>query len=249
MSEQAATDAPVLIEAQGLCKRYGDIPALTDVSFALKKGDVVGFLGPNGAGKSTTMRILVGAIPATSGVVRVAGYDVFEDPIAVKRRVGYLPEIPPVYTDLTVRDELRFAASLKGLTGRAANATIDKNITRCGLEDRVKQLVGSLSKGFRQRVGLAQALLGDPEVLILDEPTVGLDPSQIQGVRALLKELAAEHTILLSTHILGEVAMTCQRVLMIRHGRLVVDDTVDALTAGGAGLEDVFLENAREDAP
>jgi ABC-2 type transport system ATP-binding protein len=169
-------DARVQVEVSGLTKFYQDIPAIQDVSFTLKKGEVVGFLGPNGAGKTTTMRILVGAIPATRGSARVCGYDVFESPLQVKSRVGYLPETPPIYTDLTVMEQLRLGASLKGLSGPAMTESIEKNVERLGLQEMVGRLCGNLSKGFRQRVGFAQALLGNPEVLILDEPTVGLDP-------------------------------------------------------------------------
>ena len=245
---EAATTTEPVIEVKGLTKYYNDVPAVKDVSFTLAKGDVVGFLGPNGAGKSTTMRMLVGAIPATRGVARIAGYDVFEDPIEVKRNVGYLPEIPPVHFDLTVVDQLAFGAALKGLSGAAAKASIEKSIERCALGEHRKRLVGKLSKGFRQRVGLAQALLGDPKVLILDEPTVGLDPMQIQGVRALIRELAGAHTIILSTHILQEVTMVCRRVIMIRRGEIIVDDPIAALSAKhqGKSLEEIFLAAVEE---
>ncbi len=242
------TAGDVVIEVAGLTKYYNDVPAVKDVSFTLRRGDVVGFLGPNGAGKSTTMRMLVGAIPATRGTARIAGHDVFEEPLQVKRQVGYLPEIPPVYTDLTVVDQLKFGAALKGLSGPAAKASIEKSIERCMLGEHKNRLVGKLSKGFRQRVGLAQALLGEPKVLILDEPTVGLDPMQIQGVRALIRELAGQHTIILSTHILQEVTMVCQRVIMIRRGEIVVDDPIAALSAKHAGksLEEIFLAKVEE---
>ncbi len=243
--EQGArtSDRPVL-EVDGLTKYYRDLPAVRDVSFSLARGEVVGFLGPNGAGKSTTMRMLTGAIPATKGTARVCGFDIFEQPIEVKRRVGYLPEIPPVYMDLTVRDQLKLGAALKGLTKKAAKESIEKSIERCQLHEHKDRLVGMLSKGFRQRVGLAQALLGDPEVLILDEPTVGLDPRQIQIVRGLIKELAGAHTIILSTHILQEVSMVCDRVVIIRRGEIVVDEPLAGISErnGGRSLEEIFLD-------
>jgi len=247
----AATVEPtrdVLIEVKGLTKYYRDFPAVRDANFELRRGEVVGFLGPNGAGKSTTMRMLTGALPPTRGTARVCGFDVFEDDLEVKRRVGYLPEIPPVYFDLSVRDQLKFGASLKGLSGSAAKASIERSIERCMLHDYVNRLVGQLSKGFRQRVGLAVALLGNPEVLILDEPTVGLDPQQIQTVRALIRELSSEHTVLLSTHILQEVTMVCQRVIMIRRGEIVIDDPLSTLVAkhGGKSIEEIFLAKVEE---
>lgn len=237
-----SAEGPVL-EVIGLTKYYRDFAAVRDVSFSLKRGEVVGFLGPNGAGKSTTMRMLTGAIPATKGTARVCGFDIFEQPVEVKRRIGYLPEIPPVYMDLTVTDQLKLGASLKGLTKAAAKASIEKSIERCQLHEHKDRLVGMLSKGFRQRVGLAQALLGDPEVLILDEPTVGLDPRQIQIVRGLIKELAGSHTIILSTHILQEVSMVCDRVVIIRRGEIVVDEPLADISARheGRSLEEIFL--------
>jgi ABC-2 type transport system ATP-binding protein len=247
---EAKADGEVVIEVDGLTKYYREHAAVRGVSFAIRRGEVVGFLGPNGAGKSTTMRMLTGAIPATRGAGRIAGFDVFEQPLEVKRRVGYLPEIPPVYTDLTVRDQLKFGASLKGLKGAAARKTIEASIERCQLHEHVDRLVGALSKGFRQRVGLAQALLGDPDVLILDEPTVGLDPRQIQIVRGLIQDLAGGHTIILSTHILQEVSMVCGRVIIIRRGEIVVDEPLEGLSSRheGRSLEEVFLEKVEEDA-
>ena len=238
-----AAEAP-LIEVVGLTKLYRDFRAVSDVSFSLQRGQIVGFLGPNGAGKSTTMRMLVGAIPATAGTARVCGFDVFDSPLEVKRRIGYLPEIPPVYFDLTVEDQLKFGCALKGLKGDAARKSIEKSVERCRLHEHFKRLVGNLSKGFRQRVGLAQALLGDPDVLILDEPTVGLDPRQIQDVRNLIGELAGEHTVILSTHILQEVKMVCERMIMIRRGEIVVDDTLAAIEKihPGKMVEEIFLQ-------
>jgi ABC-2 type transport system ATP-binding protein len=232
-----------LIRVEGLTKYYRDLAAVKNANFALKRGEVVGFLGPNGAGKSTTMRMLVGAIPPTKGKAWICGYDVFENPLEVKRRIGYLPEIPPVYSDLTVRDQLKFGAALKGLSGKKAEESIERSIERCMLHEHVERLVGMLSKGFRQRVGLAQSLLGNPEVLILDEPTVGLDPKQIEGVRELIRSLAGDHTVLLSTHILQEVTMVCQRVVMIRRGEIVIDDPLEVLQGKhqGKSIEEIFL--------
>ncbi|HZY03936.1 MAG TPA: ABC transporter ATP-binding protein [Anaeromyxobacteraceae bacterium] len=220
-----------MIEVSRLTKRYRDLVAVDDLSFTVGKGEVVGFLGPNGAGKSTTMRILTGFLPATSGTARVAGFDVFEEPLEVKRRVGYLPEQPPVYDALTPRSYLRFCASLKGLPRQRVKDEIDRVAERTGVTAVMNRVIGNLSKGYRQRVGLAQALLGDPEVLVLDEPTVGLDPLQIREVRELVKSLAGRHTVILSTHILPEAAMTCQKVLVIHQGRLVDFDTVEGLIA------------------
>jgi ABC-2 type transport system ATP-binding protein len=220
-----------MIEVSHLTKRYRDRVAVEDLSFSVKKGEVIGFLGPNGAGKSTTMRILTGFVPATSGTVQVAGFDVFEQPLEVKRRIGYLPENPPVYADMTPRAYLAFCAGLKKLPRARVRSEIDRVAQLARIEDVLDRVTGNLSKGYRQRVGLAQALLGDPEVLILDEPTVGLDPLQIREVRELVKALAGQHTLILSTHILPEVAMTCQKVLVIHQGRLVDFDTLDGLIA------------------
>ncbi len=232
-----------MIEVSRLTKRYRDLVAVDDLSFTVGKGEVVGFLGPNGAGKSTTMRILAGFLPATSGTVKVAGFDVFEEPLEVKRRIGYLPEQPPVYDALTARSYLRFCASLKGLRRQRQKDEIDRVAERTGVTAVMDRVIGNLSKGFRQRVGLAQALLGDPEVLILDEPTVGLDPLQIREVRELVKSLAGKHTVILSTHILPEVAMTCQKVLVIHQGRLVDFDTVEGLIARHLPGRRVTLED------
>ncbi len=232
-----------MIEVSRLTKRYRDLVAVDDLSFTVGKGEVVGFLGPNGAGKSTTMRILAGFLPATSGTVKVAGFDVFEEPLEVKRRIGYLPEQPPVSDALTARSYLRFCASLKGLRRQRQKDEIDRVAERTGVTAVMDRVIGNLSKGFRQRVGLAQALLGDPEVLILDEPTVGLDPLQIREVRELVKSLAGKHTVILSTHILPEVAMTCQKVLVIHQGRLVDFDTVEGLIARHLPGRRVTLED------
>ena len=244
------TDASAerIIQVEGLTKYYQDHPAVQDIHFEINRGEIVGFLGPNGAGKSTTMRMLVGAIPASSGSGKISGFDVFEDPLEVKRRVGYLPEVPPVYPDLSVRDQLRFAASLKGIRGSALEKDISTAIERCQLHEYADRLVGMLSKGFRQRVGLAQALLGSPDVLILDEPTVGLDPKQIRVVRDLIRELSRDHTIILSTHILQEVSALCSRVIIIQRGRLVFDaPIVDIATQHpGKTLEEIFLQKVED---
>jgi ABC-2 type transport system ATP-binding protein len=232
-----------MIEVEHLTKRYRDTPAVDDLSFSVAKGEVIGFLGPNGAGKSTTMRILTGFVPATSGSVKVAGFDVFEHPLEVKRRVGYLPEQPPVYADLTPRAYLEFCAGLKDLPRRAVKGEIERVAHQAGIEGVLGRVTGNLSKGYRQRVGLAQALLGDPEVLVLDEPTVGLDPLQIREVRELVRGLAGKHTVILSTHILPEVAMTCEKVLVIHRGRLVDFDTLDGLIAKHLPGRRVTLED------
>lgn len=235
-----------MIEVRGLTKRYREHVAVRDLSFTVRQGEIVGFLGPNGAGKSTTMRILAGYMPATAGDVKVAGVDVFEDPIAVKRRIGYLPEIPPVYLDMTVREYLRFAARLKGFAGKLA-PEVERVAALAGVDHILPRLIRNISKGYRQRVGLAQALLASPDVLILDEPTVGLDPIQIDQVRSLILELgrSGKHTIILSTHILSEVKATCARILMIAGGRIVADAALDALEAEhGVPLEQVFARLA-----
>lgn len=236
-----------MIEIEGLSKRYRDLVAIDDVSFRVAKGEIVGFLGPNGAGKSTTMKILTGFMPASAGRARVAGFDVFAEPMQVKRRLGYLPEVPPVYPDLTVREYLAFVATLKGLRGAKKRAAVGHAMERVHVEPQHARLIGNLSKGYQQRVGLAQALLGSPEVLVLDEPTVGLDPRQIGEVRRLIKELAGEHTVILSTHILQEVTATCERVVVINHGKIVADDSLRALVQKHSvdgrerSLEEIFL--------
>jgi ABC-2 type transport system ATP-binding protein len=219
-----------MIQVSHLTKNYGPRNAIEDLSFEIQKGEVVGFLGPNGAGKTTTMKILTGFMPASSGKAMVAGFDVFEKPIEVKRNVGYLPETPPVYPEMQVRDYLEFTGKLHGVeSGKVAQAT-NHAIDRTGLGDVRNRLIGNLSKGYRQRVGLAQALLHNPPVLILDEPTVGLDPKQIIDIRELIKGLAGDHTVILSSHILPEVTATCQRIIVISQGRIVAQDTLDKLT-------------------
>lgn len=225
-----------MIEVQNLTKSYGPIAAVRDVSFHVAQGEIVGFLGPNAAGKSTTMRVLAGYMPATSGTARIAGFDVATDPIEVKRRVGYLPENVPLYPEMTVRGFLRYAASVKAVARDRIGAEIDRVLEHCGLADMGRRTIRNLSKGYRQRVGLAQALLNSPPVLILDEPTVGLDPRQIIEIRNMIVSLAAQHTILLSSHILPEVAMVCGRVLIIHQGRLVAEESMASLAGAGAGM-------------
>ena len=244
-----------MIEVSHLVKSYRELKAVQDVSFKVEKGEILGFLGPNGAGKTTTMRMLTGVMPPTSGTAMVAGFDVFEHPMEVKRRIGYLPETPPLYTEMTVRAYLRFVAEIKGVKSARRNAEVDRVAGQTNCDKFISRVIGNLSKGQRQRVGLAQALLNDPDVLILDEPTVGLDPAQIIEVRELIKSLAGKHTIVLSTHILPEVVATCQKVLIIAGGRVVAYDTLDGLQKANAGaatadgqpgpapsLEEIFLK-------
>jgi ABC-2 type transport system ATP-binding protein len=236
-----------MIEVENLVKRYRDIVAVNGVTFAVDKGEILGFLGPNGAGKTTTMRILTGYIPATSGRARVAGFDVVDAPRDVRRRVGYLPETPPLYGEMVVRDYLRYVARLKGVPRRSVATEIGRVAERTGLTDVLHRVVENLSRGYRQRVGLAQALLGNPEVVILDEPTVGLDPNQIAEVRTLIKEMASEHTVILSTHILAEVQMTCSRVVIIHEGRVVAADRLDRLLEGQKAANRVRVRVLRPD--
>jgi ABC-2 type transport system ATP-binding protein len=231
-----------MIEVADLRKSYGRFDAVSGVSFTVGKGEILGFLGPNGAGKTTTMRILTGYMPATSGRAVVAGHDVFKAPLEAKRSVGYLPEIPPVYPDLDVTSYLDFCARIKGIPSADRKAKIDRAIEKARLGDVRNKLIGRLSKGFRQRVGIAQAILADPPVLILDEPTAGLDPQQIIETRDLIKSLGGDHTIILSTHILPEVSMTCNRVVIISKGKVVAEDTPENLTARLSGKGAVRLE-------
>jgi ABC-2 type transport system ATP-binding protein len=231
-----------VIEVQHLTKRYGGITAVDDVSFRVDKGEILGFLGPNGAGKTTTMRVLTGYIPATEGRAFVAGYDVFDKPLDAKRRTGYLPETPPLYPDVTVREYLTFVSKIKGVPSRERRSRVTEVMRRTYVDDVADRACGKLSKGYRQRVGLAQALIHNPEVLILDEPTAGLDPKQINETRKLIKELAGSHTIILSTHILPEVSQTCQRVVIINKGKVVAVDTPENLTARLRGAETMWLQ-------
>jgi len=232
-----------MIEVQNLTKRYRDRVAVEGLNFSVAEGEILGFLGPNGAGKSTTMKILTGFLPPSEGVARIAGFDVFEQPLEVKRRIGYLPETPPLYPEMTVVGYLKFVASLKGLPGRGLRAEVERVGTLTGLSDVMGRVIQNLSKGFKQRVGIAQALLGSPPVLILDEPTEGLDPTQRAEVRTLIKGLAGKHTVILSTHILPEVTMTCEKVLIINQGRVVAYDDLRKLArAHGGKAENVSLE-------
>jgi ABC-2 type transport system ATP-binding protein len=231
-----------VIEVQHLTKRYGPVTAVDDVSFKAERGEILGFLGPNGAGKTTTMRVLTGYMPATDGKAIVAGYDVLEQPVEAKRRTGYLPETPPLYPDMTVSDYLAFCARIKGVP-RSERATRLKTVMeRTQIADVANRHCAKLSKGYRQRVGLAQALLHNPEVLILDEPTAGLDPKQIIETRRLIKGLGGDHTIILSTHILPEVSQTCNRIVIINKGRVVAVDTPANLTARLRGSETLYVQ-------
>lgn len=230
-----------MIEVQHLSKKYGPFTAVDDVSFRAESGEILGFLGPNGAGKTTTMRIITGYMPATEGKATVAGFDVFDQPLEAKRRTGYLPETPPLYPDMTVRDYLRFVAKIKGVTSNV-NDRVDAVMKKTWVADMANRHCGKLSKGYKQRVGLAQALIHEPEVLVLDEPTAGLDPKQIIETRQLIRELAGSHTIVLSTHILPEVAQTCQKVVIISKGKVVATDTPDALTERLRGAVTLFVQ-------
>ena len=214
-----------MIKVEHLAKRYADVYAVNDISFEVHQGEIVGLLGPNGAGKTTTMRILTCYMPATSGSANVAGYDVFRESINVRKQIGYLPENVPLYPEMRVREYLLFRAKLKKLPSRERKSKIDECIEKCSITEVQNQIIGTLSKGYRQRVGLADTLVHDPKILILDEPTIGLDPNQIRQVRQLIKELGAKHTILLSTHILPEVEMLCERVIIINKGKIVAMDT------------------------
>ena len=231
-----------MIEVQHLTQRYGRITAVEDVTFRVERGEILGFLGPNGAGKTTTMRILTGFLPATEGTAVVAGFNVFDQPLEAKRRTGYLPETPPLYPDMTVREYLDFVARIKGVASAERRSRVDTVMERTRIADVRDRHCGKLSKGYRQRVGLAQAILHNPEVLILDEPTAGLDPKQIIETRELIKGLAGDHTIVLSTHILPEVSQTCQRVIIINKGKVVAVDTPANLTRRLRGTEALYVQ-------
>jgi len=235
-----------MIEVDHLSKSFGGRPAVQDVSFRVEKGQILGFLGPNGAGKTTTMRILTCYMPASSGTARVAGFDVFEQSMEVRRRVGYLPETPPLYDEMTVASYLDFTARLKGVASRRVKTRLDAVAAQCGLTEVLPRVIGHLSRGFRQRVGLAQALINDPPVLILDEPTIGLDPAQIVEIRQVIKNLAGEHTVIFSTHILPEVTATCHSVVIINDGRAVVAGPLSELSAGKAGTRLLHLQVAHD---
>ena len=234
-----------MISVSRLSKSYGGFAALEDVSFEVAKGEIVGFLGPNGAGKTTTMRILTTFLPATTGDARVAGFDVFDTPFEVKKRVGYLPESPPLYPELSVGAYLAFIAELRGYSGAERHTRAGRVMERVGLAGWDRRILGSLSKGYRQRVGLAQALLHDPPVLILDEPTSGLDPGQVMGIRELVRSLAGDHTVILSTHILPEVKAICEKVLIIHRGKIVAHDAIGA-AAFEKGLDETFIRLTAE---
>jgi ABC-2 type transport system ATP-binding protein len=237
-----------MIEVQQLTKRYGDLTAINNISFSVTSGQILGFLGPNGSGKTTTMRIITGFMPASSGTVKVAGFDIFDDSFEARKRIGYLPENPPLYNDMTVVSYLRFVARIKGMPKADIADALDRVVNRCGLTRVTDRVTGHLSKGFRQRVGLAQAIIHNPQVLVLDEPTVGLDPQQIIEIRSLIKELAGAHTVVLSTHILPEVAQVCEKVVIISSGRIVMEDMIANLTQGKS-LEEVFLQAISQDEP
>jgi len=228
-----------MIQVENLTKYYGDYPAIEGVTFDVKEGEVIGFLGPNGAGKTTTMRILTGYMPPTSGMARVAGYDVFADSLAVRQHIGYMPETVPLYTDMSVRSYLDFMARLRGM--RKTKARLDEIMETVNITDEANTLIGHLSKGYRQRVGLAQALIHDPDVLILDEPTIGLDPRQVREVRELIKGFAGNHTVILSTHILSEASQVCGRILIINEGKIVAEDTPQRLTESLKGHDRILI--------
>lgn len=223
-----------MIEVRDLTKRYGDRAAVDGISFSVKRGEILGFLGQNGAGKTTTMKILTCFMPASAGTASIAGFDVFEKPLEVKRRIGYLPETPPLYPELLVSEYLGFVAELRGVPKAEKKRRIDQVVERCFLGEVRNRLIANLSKGYRQRVGLAQALIHDPEVLILDEPTVGLDPKQVSEVRGLIKSLRTERTVIYSTHILSEVAATCDRIIIIDRGKIVAQEAINVMGAAGA---------------
>jgi ABC-2 type transport system ATP-binding protein len=233
-----------MITVKDLTKRYARTVAVDGISFEVAKGQIVGFLGPNGAGKTTTMRMLTCFLPPSSGTASVAGFDVLEKPLEVKRRIGYLPETPPIYPEMETTEYLEFVGKLKGLSGSELQKRIEYVSERCAIADVKNKLLGKLSKGYRQRVGLAQAIIHNPDVLILDEPTAGLDPKQINETRDLIKSLAGDHTIILSTHILPEVEQTCEQVIIINQGKLVATDSVRNLQERARGAESVLLEVA-----
>jgi len=238
-----------MIKVQGLTKRYARTVAVDNISFEVEKGQIVGFLGPNGAGKTTTMRVLTCYLPPTAGTATVAGFDVMESPMEVKRHIGYLPETPPLYPEMEVTEYLTFVGRLKGITASDVSRRVNEVTERCAVGDVRNKLIGKLSKGYRQRVGLAQAIIHNPDVLVLDEPTAGLDPKQIIETRDLIKHLAGDHTIILSTHILSEVEHSCDRVVIINKGKLVATDSVENLTNRLRGSEAIALEVAASNGP
>ena len=231
-----------MITVKGLTKRYAHNTAVNDISFEVQKGQIVGFLGPNGAGKTTTMRMLTCFLTPSAGTATVAGFDILEQPFEVKKRIGYLPETPPVYPEMRIAEYLTFVGRLKGLTGSDLRSRVDYSCERCAIADVKDKIIGKLSKGYRQRVGLAQAIIHNPDVLILDEPTAGLDPKQINETRDLIKSLAGDHTVILSTHILPEVSQTCEQVIIINKGKVVATDSVSNLQGRARSGESVLLE-------
>jgi len=230
-----------MIDVEHLAKKYGDYTAVSDVSFTARKGDVVGFLGPNGAGKTTSIRMLVTYLPASSGRASIAGFDVARQADEVRRRIGYLPETPPLYGEMKVREYLAFVGRIKGIEAKRLAASVDDAMSRCFVSDVADRLCQHLSRGYRQRVGLAQAIIHNPEVIILDEPTSGLDPKQIIQIRQMIKSLAVNHTVVLSTHILPEVTMVCNKVVIVNRGRSVLEGPLSEVTAARS-LEQVFME-------
>lgn len=235
-----------MIEVRNLTKDYGSRRAINELNFSINKGEVVGFLGPNGAGKSTTMKIITGFMAPSSGQALVAGFDVFENPLEVKKRIGYLPENPPVYGDMFVKEYLEFVANLKGVDKSRISNLVSTAIEKTNLGNVQSRLIQNLSKGFRQRVGIAQALVSDPDVLILDEPTVGLDPKQVAEIRDLIKELKGQHTIVLSTHILPEVEATCERIIIINQGKIVAQESLSNIGAMAKGTRQVSFKIRRD---
>jgi ABC-2 type transport system ATP-binding protein len=230
-----------MLEVQSLSKTYGEVAAVKEVSFSAKKGEIVGFLGPNGAGKTTTLRMLTTYMPPSRGTAKVAGYDIITESDAVRRSIGYLPENPPLYGEMTVEEYLHFVAQIKGISRSAIRQSVQVALEKCFLTDVRKKLCSHLSRGYRQRVGLGQALIHDPQVVVLDEPTSGLDPRQIIDIRKLIGSLAGSHTVILSTHILPEVSMVCSKVVIVNRGRTVLEGTVEGVTKG-TSLEQVFLD-------
>ena len=248
IAETPADDGVPAIDVRNLSKRFGDVLAIDAVSFSLARGDVVGFLGPNGAGKTTTMRVLTGFLPASEGSVRIAGHDIFSSPLAARRSIGYLPETPPLYPEMTVSGYLRYVTAIKDVPRARRRGAVEQVLERCGLEQVGDRVIGTLSKGYRQRVGLAQAIVHEQPVLVLDEPTVGLDPIQIREIRQLIAQLAAprgdavRQTVILSTHILAEVEAICDRVIVMNRGRKAIDQPLHELTSGSRSLEEVFTQ-------
>ena len=231
-----------MIEVNGVTKYFGNFPAITDISFSVEKGEIVGFLGPNGAGKSTTMKIITGFLPPTNGTATVAGFDVVNESLDARRHIGYLPETVPLYTEMTVREYLGYMGRLRGMSADKIRARTDDVVSLCRLEDYRDSIIGKLSKGFRQRVGVAQAVIHEPDVLVLDEPTIGIDPIQVVETRQLIKDLGGEHTLIVSTHILPEVSQICERVIVIHEGRIVAIDEPGNLARTLIGSERVDLQ-------